>query len=73
MLVMAKSTKGNSVVLLVFRRHAAQREQLREATRLDLRVKHASSELMNATSAPIVLAAFEDPDEVLEFAISIGL
>ena len=38
--------------------------QLREATRLDLRVKHASNELMNATSAPVVLAAFEDPDEV---------
>ena len=28
---------------------------------------------MNTTSAPVVLAAFEDPDEVLEFAISIGL
>ena len=28
---------------------------------------------MNATTAPVVLAAFEDPDEVLEFAISIGL
>ena len=27
---------------------------------------------MNATSAPVVLAAFEDPDEVLEFAISLA-
>ena len=28
---------------------------------------------MNATTGPVFLAAFEDPDEVLEFAISIGL
>ena len=27
---------------------------------------------MNATTGPVFLAAFEDPDEVLEFAISIG-
>ena len=56
--------------VLVF---APRRSSRREATRLDLRVKHASNELMNATTAPVVPAAFEDPDEVLEFAISIGL
>ena len=28
---------------------------------------------MNATSAPVVVAVFEDPDEVVEFAISVGL
>ena len=69
----AKSTKGRSVVLLVFRGEQFSQSHFGEATRLDFRVKHASNELMNATTGPVFLAAFEDPDEVLEFAISLGL
>ena len=61
----AKSTKGRSVVLLVFRSHAAP-HAARNSERQPASTsrQHASNESMNATSAPVVLAAFEDPDEV---------